>query len=369
MILLRARPAPGACFWLLNRTDIVRYRHATAMLSLPLRLIRPNQGSESESVLSRIGNTPLFRLETVDRRFPNVSIYAKAEWLNPGGSVKDRAALRMILSAEAAGALTSGRVILDATSGNTGIGYAMIGAARGYRVRLVMPGNTSLARRHILRAYGAELTFTDPVLGMDGAIAGARAIAASDPDRFVYLNQYDNDENWRAHYEGTAHEIWEQSAGCITHFVAALGTSGSFTGTTRRLREFNPRIRCVSVQPDSPFHGLEGMKHMASAAVPRIYDPSLADGNIEVRTEDAYEMVKRLVREEGLLVGVSSGAALVACLEVARSVPRDRHAMIVTIFPDHGEKYLGERFWEEPGGGDGAHVPPAPDADAWKVRP
>ena len=338
------------------------------MLSLPLRLNRPNQGAESESVLSRIGNTPLFRLETVDRRFPSVSIYAKAEWLNPGGSVKDRAALRMILAAEASGALASGRVILDATSGNTGIGYAMIGAARGYRVRLVMPGNTSLARRHILRAYGAELTFTDPVLGMDGAIEGARKLAASDPGQFAYLNQYDNDENWRAHYDGTALEIWEQSAGCVTHFVAALGTSGSFTGTARRLRELNPRVKCVSVQPDSPFHGLEGMKHMASATVPRIYDPSLADDNIAVRTEDAYDWVKRLVREEGLLVGVSSGAALAACIEVARSLPEGRNAMIVTIFPDHGEKYLGERFWEEPDAGDRARFPATRDGNAWGVR-
>lgn len=244
----------------------------------------------------------------------------------------------------------------------------MIGAARGYQVRLVMPGNTSLSRRHILRAYGAELTFTDPVLGMDGAIEGARALAASEPDRFVYLNQYDNEENWQAHYHGTGPEIWEQSAGCVTHFVASLGTSGSFTGTARRLREFNPSVRCVSVQPDSPFHGLEGMKHMPSAVAPRIYDPSLADANVDVRTEDAYDMVKRLVREEGLLVGVSSGAALVACLEVARSIPSGRHAMIVTIFPDHGEKYLGERFWEAPDAGDHARVPATLDGGAWGVR-
>ena len=317
------------------------------MLSLPLRLIRPNQGSESESILSKVGRTPLFRLERVDRDLPDVSIYAKAEWLNPGGSVKDRPALRMILSAERSGRLTAGRTILDATSGNTGIGYAMIGAARGYPVHLTLPANASPERIRILRAFGATLTFTDTGLGADGAIERARAIHAADPERYVYLNQYDNDDNWRAHYEGTASEIWNQTAGCITHFVSVLGTSGTFTGTARRLRELNPRVRCISVQPDAPFHGLEGMKHMPSALVPTIYDPSLADENLEVRTEDAYRAVKRLIRQEGMLVGVSSGAALVACLEVARRIPPGRPAMIVTIFPDHGEKYLSERFWQE----------------------
>lgn len=317
------------------------------MLSIPLRLIRPNQGSESESILSKVGRTPLFRLERVDRDLSHVSIYAKAEWLNPGGSVKDRPALRMILAAEQCGRLVPGKTILDATSGNTGIGYAMIGAARGYSVHLTLPANASPERIRILRAFGATLTLTDPALGTDGSIQRAREIHAADPDRFVYLNQYDNDDNWRAHYEGTAWEIWNQTAGCITHFVGALGTSGTFTGTTRRLRELNPRIRCISVQPDSPFHGLEGMKHMRSAMVPGIYDPRLADENIEVRTEDAYRAVKRLIRQEGMLVGVSSGAALVACLDVARRIPPGRPAMIVTIFPDNGEKYLSERFWDE----------------------
>lgn len=317
------------------------------MSSIPLRLIRPNQGSENESILSKIGRTPLFRLERIDREFPNVSIYAKAEWLNPGGSVKDRPALRMILAAEQSGRLRPGQTILDATSGNTGIGYAMIGAARGYPVHLTMPANASTERIRILRAYGAELTLTDAALGVDGAIEKARALHAADPDRYCYLNQYDNDDNWRAHYEGTAWEIWNQTAGCVTHFVAVLGTSGSFMGTARRLRGLNPRIECVSVQPDSPFHGLEGMKHMPSALVPKIYDPALANRNIDVQTESAYRAVKRLIREEGMLVGISSGAAVVACLEVARSLARERAAMIVTIFPDNGEKYLNERFWEE----------------------
>lgn len=317
------------------------------MLRVPLRLVRPNQGSENESILSRIGRTPLFRLERIDRAFPHVSIYAKAEWLNPGGSVKDRPALSMILAAEAEGRLRPGMTILDATSGNTGIGYAMIGAARGYPVRLTLPANASPERIRILRAFGAELTLTDAALGTDGSILAARKIAAEDPERYAYLNQYDNDDNWRAHYDGTAFEIWNQTAGCLTHFVAALGTSGTFTGTARRLRELNPAIRCVSVQPDSPFHGLEGMKHMPTALVPGIYDPALADENIEMHTETAHRAVKRLIREEGMLVGISSGAAIAACIEVARSIPRDRPSMIVTIFPDNGEKYLSERFWEE----------------------
>jgi cysteine synthase B len=317
------------------------------MSSIPLRLIRPNQGSESESILSKIGRTPLFRLERIDRAFPNVSIYAKAEWLNPGGSVKDRPALRMILAAEQSGLLRPGHVILDATSGNTGIGYAMIGAARGYRVHLTLPANASVERMRILHAYGAELTLTDPALGIDGAIAKAEALHASAPGRYCYLNQYDNDDNWRAHYDGTAWEIWNQTAGCVTHFIAVLGTSGSFMGTARRLRELNPRVECISVQPDAPFHGLEGMKHMPSARVPKIYDATLADANLEVRTETAYRAVKRVIREEGMLVGISSGAAVAACLEVARALSPARKAMIVTIFPDNGEKYLNERFWEE----------------------
>jgi len=318
------------------------------MSSIHLRLIRPNQGSESESILSRIGRTPLFRLERIDRAFPNVTLYAKAEWLNPAGSVKDRPALRMILAAEQSGRLRPGQTILDATSGNTGIGYAMIGAARGYAVHLAVPANVTPERIRVLRAYGATLTLTDPALGTDGAIHVARALHASDPARYAYLDQYNNDDNWRAHFDGTGPEIWEQTAGCVTHFVAALGTSGTFTGVSRRLRELNPRVRCISVQPDSPFHGLEGMKHMATALVPGIYDPALADENIGVHTEDAYRAVRRLMREEGLLVGISSGAALVAGLAVAQRVAPERNAMVVMIFPDGGEKYLSERFWDEP---------------------
>lgn len=313
----------------------------------PLRLSRPNQGSENESILSKIGNTPLFRLERIDHEFDNVSIYAKAEWLNPGGSVKDRPALNMILAAEASGQLRPGMTILDATSGNTGIAIAMIGSARGYHVQLAMPENASPERKRILQAYGAQVILTDPGLGTDGAIEKARELHAAEPDRFCYLNQYDNPENWRAHYETTAPEIWDQTAGCLTHFVGVLGTSGSFTGTARRLREYNPSIECISVQPDGPFHGLEGMKDMETALVPGIYDPELADVNLRVSTEDAYRAVKRLIRDEGLLVGVSSGAALVGAMEVARGVPTDRVAMIVTIFPDNGEKYLSERFWDE----------------------
>jgi cysteine synthase B len=312
-----------------------------------LHLVRPNQGSENESVLSRIGGTPLFRLERIDREFPNVSIYAKAEWLNPGGSVKDRPALRMILHAEETGRLNPGKTILDATSGNTGIAIAMIGSARGYPVTLTLPANVGPERKRILEAYGAELVLTDPGRGVDGAIEAAREMYRREPGRYVYLNQYDNEQNWRAHYDTTGPEIWEQTAGCLTHFVGVLGTGGSFVGTSRRLKQFNPRIRCISVQPDAPFHGLEGMKHMASSRVPRIYDPEVADWAIDAGTEDAYDAVKRLVREEGLFVGVSSGAACVACIAVARTLGAGPPAMIVTLFPDGGDKYLSERFWSE----------------------
>lgn len=316
-------------------------------MAFPLHLTRPNQGSESESVLSKIGDTPLFRLERIDREFPNVSFYAKAEWLNPGGSVKDRPALNMILGAELDGRLGPNQTIIDASSGNTAIAYAMIGAARGYPVCVTMPANAGEERRRILRAYGAELVLTNPSDGVDGAITKARELVAADPERYTYLNQYDNDHNWQAHYHGTAPEIWEQTAGCVSHFVAVLGTSGTFMGTSRRLVEFNPHLECVSVQPDSAFHGMEGMKRMDSALAPGIYDADLADANIDVSTEDAYGAVKRLIREEGLLLGVSSGAALLGCLEVARRVPEGQAAMIVTVFPDNGEKYLHERFWEE----------------------
>jgi len=296
-------------------------------------------------VLNLIGRTPLVRLHRFERDVPaGVELYAKAEWQNPGGSVKDRAAASMILDGEARGVLTPGKTILDATSGNTGIAYAMVGAAKGYRVKLCVPDNASPERKLILRALGAELVLTDPLEGTDGAIREARRLYAHDPDRYFYPDQYNNDANWRAHYDTTAPEIIEQTSGRLTHFVAGLGTSGTFVGTSRRLRRFNPRIRLISFQPDSPFHGLEGLKHMASAIVPGIYDPTLADDDLRISTERAHAMVRRLAREEGLLVGISSGAALAASLDVARGIDA---GVIVTIFPDGAEKYLTDSFWNE----------------------
>lgn len=296
-----------------------------------------------QSLTERIGNTPLLRLERIGAELPGVEIAAKAEWTNPGGSVKDRAAWRMLRAAEAAGEMGRGRTLLDATSGNTGIAFAMLGAARGHRVRLCLPESASPERKRILAAYGAELTLTDPAEGSDGAIRAARALAAAEPERFWYADQYSNPNNWQAHYYGTAEEIWRQTGGRVTHFVAALGTSGTFVGTARRLKELNPAIRCVSLQPDSPFHGLEGLKHMATALVPAIYDATLADEDRAIGTEAAYAMVRRLAREEGLLAGVSSGAALVGALAVAAGAGAG--AVMVTIFPDAGDKYLSERFW------------------------
>jgi len=299
------------------------------------------------AVIEHIGHTPLVRLQRVGREYPQVEFSAKAEWFNPGGSVKDRPALNMILEGERSGKLQRGRIILDATSGNTGIAYALIGAARGYRVRLCLPANASIERKRILAAYGAEIILTDPAEGSDGAIRRARKLYAEHPELYFYPDQYSNPANWQAHYQGTAAEIWEQTGGRITHFVAGLGTSGTFVGCARRLKELNPRLRAVSLQPDSPFHGLEGLKHMATAIVPGIYDAALADEDLPVRTEDAYRMVKRLAREEGLLVGVSSGAALWGALEVAKRLPRSETAVLVMIFPDSGDKYLSERFWDE----------------------
>ena len=294
------------------------------------------------SVVDLIGRTPLVRLRQFERERPGVELYAKVEWQNPGGSVKDRAAARMILGGEASGALTRDRTILDATSGNTGIAYATIGAARGYKVALCVPDNASPERKLILRALGAELILTDPLDGTDGAIREARRLYAAEPDRYFYPDQYNNDANWRAHFDTTGPEIIEQTSGRLTHFVAGLGTSGTFVGTGRRLRRFNPAIKLISFQPDSPLHGLEGLKHMASAIVPGIYDPTLADEDLRVATETAYTMVRRLAREEGLLAGISSGAALAVTLEVARRVER---GVIVTVFPDGAEKYLTEAFW------------------------
>jgi cysteine synthase B len=293
-------------------------------------------------VLDLIGHTPLIRLQRFERETPGVELYAKAEWQNPGGSVKDRAASRMIADGEATGRLTRGQTIVDATSGNTGIAYAMIGAALGYNVKLCLPENASPERKLILRAFGAELVLTSPLEGTDGAIREVRRMVAAEPGRYFYPDQYSNDANWRAHCDSTAPEIVEQTGGRVTHFVAGLGTSGTFVGTGRGLRRFNPAIRLISFQPDSPFHGLEGLKHMASAMVPAIYDPALADEDLRVSTEAAYAMVRRLAREEGLMVGISSGAALAAALEVARRV---RDGVVVTVFPDGAEKYLSEKFW------------------------
>jgi cysteine synthase B len=300
-----------------------------------------------DSVLDRVGNTPLLRLARIGREFENVEIYAKAEWFNPGGSVKDRAALNMIREGERSGALRKGKTILDATSGNTGIAYAMVGAVRGYPVKLCLPENASPERRRILEAYGAELVLTPGDEGSDGAIRKARELNAADPDAYFYADQYSNPANWRAHYDSTGIEIWEQTRGKVTHFCAGLGTSGTFVGVTRRLKELNPEVRCISFQPDANFHGLEGWKHMESAIVPGIYDANLADSNFEVRTEDAYRMAKRLAREEGLFVSPSSAAALVGTLAVAATIPEEERAILATIFPDSGEKYLSERFWAE----------------------
>jgi cysteine synthase B len=305
---------------------------------------------DARQLLAHIGNTPLLRLERAGSGFPHVEFYAKAEWFNPGGSVKDRAALSMLDTGERSGALTFEKTILDATSGNTGIAYAMIGAARGYRVRLCLPANVSQERKRILQAYGAELAFTPAAEGSDGAIRRAREIYAAAPARYFYADQYNNAANWLAHYFTTAAEIWEQTRGRVTHFVAALGTSGTFVGAARRLKELNPAIRCISLQPDSAFHGLEGWKHMATAMVPKIYDPSLADENLPVRTEVGYAMARRLAREEGLLVSPSAGAAFAGCVEVARRLAPGEHAVMVTVFPDSGAKYLSERFWDETDG-------------------
>ena len=297
--------------------------------------------------LDRIGQTPLLRFPRITRDLPGVEILGKAEWLNPGGSVKDRAAANIVAQARASGQLTSGKILLDSTSGNTGIAYAMIGAAQGFPVTLCIPENVSVERKRILHAYGANIIYTDAAEGSDGAIRMARELAGKHPDLYFYADQYSNDANWLAHYHGTANEIWQQTDGRITHFVSMLGTSGTFVGTSRRLKELNPQIRCVSLQPDSPFHGIEGAKHMASALVPKIYDPSLADADIGIATEDAYSMAKRLAREEGLLVGISAAAAIAGCLQLARQLKRDERGVFVTILCDSGDKYLSERFWEE----------------------
>jgi S-sulfo-L-cysteine synthase (O-acetyl-L-serine-dependent) len=300
------------------------------------------------SLEHRIGNTPLIRLDRIVGSLPGATLLAKAEWHNPGGSIKDRAAAAMVREAMAQGRFVPGMTLLDATSGNTGIALAMIGAARGVPVLLTMPSNVSPERKHILKAYGAQVEWTKADESSDGAIRRARELAGNDPKRFCYLDQYSNNTNWRAHYETTAEEIWRQTDGRITHFVAGLGTSGTFMGTTRRLKELNPHVVAISMQPDSPFHGLEGLKHMPTSIVPAIYDPGLADRSVEVETEAAYAMAKQLARQEGVLVGISAAANVAASLAIAHEeVQAGRSAVIVTVLPDSADKYLSERFWEE----------------------
>jgi cysteine synthase B len=301
-----------------------------------------------------IGNTPLLAFPKLGREVAPVEVYAKAEWYNPGGSVKDRAALSMILDGERTGRLTKDKILVDATSGNTGIAYAMICAQRGYRCKLCLPQNASRERKQTLLAYGVDLVLTDPTEGTDGAQRAVKKLVDANPDKYFYPDQYNNDANWQAHYRTTAEEIWRQTGGRITHFVAGLGTSGTFMGTTRRLKELNPNIQCISMQPDGPLHGLEGLKHMETAIVPGIYKPDLADRQVEVATEDAHRLVLRLAREEGYLVGVSSGANMAAAMRVASEL---RQGVVVTILCDSAAKYLSEEFWSEPSVGDAVTWP------------
>lgn len=297
-----------------------------------------------ETLLARIGNTPLLRLPAINRDVPHVTLLAKAEWFNPGGSVKDRATISIIETAEQRGTLTREMILLDATSGNTGVAYAMIGAAKGYRVALCVPSNASAEVLQAMRAYGAELVLTDPLESSDGAIREAQQLLAQHPGTYFYADQYNNPANWQGHYRTTGAEIWQQTQGTVTHLVAGLGTSGTLMGAGRRLKEYNRSVQVVAVQPDSPLHGIEGLKHMATSLVPGIYDERFPDQQIEVSTDDAYALVKRLALEEGVLVGISSGAALTAALRVARDV---EHGTIVVIFPCGGARHLGEPFWQE----------------------
>ena len=312
-------------------------------------IVPPVSRLVATDLLQLIGHTPLIRLERLAEDLPGIEIFAKAEFFNPGGSVKDRAGLNMVLDGERTGKLTPDRILLDATSGNTGIAYAMIGAYRGYKVKLCLPKNASMERKHVLQAYGAEMVFSDPAEGSDGAIRLCREFYQADPDRYFYPDQYNNPANWKAHYDGTAVEILVQTDRRITHFVACMGTSGTFMGTSRRLRKELPHVRCISAQPSSGFHGLEGLKHMPTAIVPGIYDPGLADENIWIETEDAYAMCRRLAREEALLVGISSGANLVAAVRVAQElVAAGEPGVIVTVIADGAYKYLSEPFWSDP---------------------
>ena len=324
-------------------------------MSYPCYMRLPHELQQATEIVDLIGYTPLIRLRRVTRHLPeSIEIYGKAEWFNPGGSVKDRPAWYIVRTAIERGELHGGKRLLDATSGNTGIAFAMIGAALGFGVTLCVPANVSTERKRILKAYGAEVIYTDPLESSDGAIRKARALYAQHPDRYYYADQYNNPANWQAHYETTGVEIWQQTEGRITHFVAGLGTTGTFVGVGRRLREYRRDIQLIALQPDSPFHGLEGLKHLETAIVPGIYDPTLADANLPISTEDAYAMARRLAREEGLLVGVSAAAAVVGSLRVAEAILRDAetrgiepHAVIVTILCDSADKYLSERFWDD----------------------
>lgn len=319
------------------------------MSALPILTYMPARTAEPTALEDRIGNTPLFGFRRLTAHLPEtVQIYAKAEWYNPGGSVKDRAALNIIRTAERNGDLDGHRILLDSTSGNTGIAYAMLGAARGHRVKLFMPENVSPERVAILRAYGVDIQFTDPLEGSDGAIEAVRELAANEPETYFYANQYNNPANWQAHYHTTAPEIWKQTNGSITHFIAGLGTSGTLVGTGRRLHEYNPAIKIVSMEPDSPFHGLEGLKHMETSIKPGIYDQQVANHQVAVNTESAYHYARRLAREEGYLVGISAAANFAAALHVAEeAADRRESAVIVTVFCDNGYKYLSDRFWNE----------------------
>jgi cysteine synthase B len=313
----------------------------------PKQMSLAAQREKAADLLSQIGNTPLLRLAKITRDLPGIEIYGKAEYFNPGGSVKDRPAMNMIREGECSGKLDPSKTILDSTSGNTGIAYAMVAAAKGYKVKLCLPSNASMERKRILKAYGAEIVFTDPAEGSDGAIRKVREIFAADPDRYFYPDQYNNPANWQAHFESTAPEIIHQTGGRITHFIAALGTSGTFVGVTRRLHRDLPGVKCISAQPASGFHGLEGLKHMPTAIIPGIYDPALADENIWLETEDAYRMVKRLAREEGVLVGISAGGNVVGALQLGERLHAEgKHAVIVTVLCDGADKYLSESFWD-----------------------
>lgn len=295
-------------------------------------------------VLDLIGNTPLFEIKNIVEN-KNVRIFAKAEFMNPSGSVKDRAAKEMILDGIASKKLTKDKIIIDATSGNTGIAYSMIGAALGYRVQLCIPENVSIERKKIIKAYGAKIIETNPLEGIDGAYYAVQKIVNDNPDKYFYPDQYSNDANWKAHYYTTASEIWEQTNRSITHFVAGTGTAGTFTGTSRGLKKRNKNIKTYIMQPDLPFHGIEGLKHFETMLKPEIFDASLSDGKIEITTETAYKMSIRLAREEGIFAGISSGANVAAALKLAKNVPDG--SVIVTVLCDGGARYFSSPVWEE----------------------